>query len=167
MSRPDERADPDLRDPVLERLGEGADPSPARRQTLVDRIAAGDAEAPRPARRRRGVWWIGAAAAVAAAVVAAVLLRPAEPDPIPPTALFEGLLGPLPTLATSEPAPPDAARPDSPATDALFTVWQDLKEPLSIVAQAASGRRAFLEDDRLENEPVRPAPAGESVTKEN
>jgi len=167
MSRPDELTDPNLRDPVLARLGEGADPSPARRQALVDRIAAGGAEARRPARRRRGVWWIGAAAAAAAAVVAAVLLRPAEPDPMPPTALFEALLGPLPTLTASEPVPPDADPPDSPATDALFVFWQDLKEPLSIVAQAASGPRAFLEDDRLENEPVRPAPAGESETKEN
>ena len=49
MSRAPDSVDTDLRDPVLARLGEGADPSPARRQALVDRIAA----APAPARLRR------------------------------------------------------------------------------------------------------------------
>lgn len=161
MSRAHDPTDADLRDPVLERLGEGADPSPARRQALVGRITAGGVGARRPARRRLRGWWIGAAAA--AAVVAAVLLRPAEPEPIPPTALLGDLLGPLPTLSDAGPGPAEENDSASPATDALMVVWEDLKGPLSIVAQAANGRRALLDD-----EPIGPAPAGGSdVTKED
>jgi hypothetical protein len=160
MTRTPDSTDGDLRDGLLERLGGGADLSPARREALVDRIAAD--RSPAPARRRRGAWWLAAAAA-AAAVVAAAVLWPAEPEPIPPTALFGDLLGPLPTLSAPASDPDEGDRPAVPTSDALAVVWGDLADPLAIVSRAVEAPRAILSD-----EPTGPAPAGGSdETKEN
>jgi len=144
MTFTNEATDADLRDPVLERLGEGADPSPLRRQALVDRIAhVPAAEAPR---RRVGVWWVAAALA-AAAVVAGVVLWPGEPEPISPTALLGDLLGPLPTLAAPAPAPPGPEQSPSPMSDVLAAVWKDLGDPLAIVAQTIDLPRVLIDDE--------------------
>ncbi|MEA3367762.1 MAG: hypothetical protein U9R68_06590 [Planctomycetota bacterium] len=162
MTRANESTDADLHDPLLERLGEGADLPLDRRRTLVDRIAAAPA-AQQPARRRLGVWWVAAAAAAAAAVVAGVTLWPARPEPISPTALVGDLLGPLPNLAATTPAPPEPQQRASPTSDALTLVWEDLEDPLAIIAQAVEAPRALLFE-----EPSEPAPAGgPDVTKEN
>jgi len=161
MTRPNEPTDADLRDPVLERLGEGADLPPDRRQALVDRIAPAPAALTQE-RRRAGVWWVAAAAA-AAAVLAGLALWPARPEPIPPTALVGDLLGPLPNLAAPAPAPADPDQRASPASDALAAVWEDVQDPLAIVAQAIEAPRALLFE-----EPSGPAQAGESdITREN
>lgn len=161
MTRPNEPTDADLRDPVLERLGEGADLPPDRRQALVDRIAGAPAVQTQE-RRRAGVWWVAAAAA-AAAVVAGLALWPVRPEPIPPTALVGDLLGPLPNLAAPAPAPAGPEQRASPASDALAAVWQDFQDPLAIVAQAVKAPRALIDD-----EPAGPVPAGgPEGTKEN
>jgi hypothetical protein len=161
MTRAHEPTDADLRDPLLERLGDGADPTPARREALVDRIAS--TAAPAPPRRRLGAWWIAIGAAAAAAIAAGVALWPAQPEPIPPTALFSDLLGPLPNLAAPAPAPEEPEASALPGSDALAAVWRDLQDPLAIVAQAVEAPRALLD-----NEPSSPAPVGGSdVTEEN
>ncbi|MFO8012748.1 MAG: hypothetical protein R6X20_05510 [Phycisphaerae bacterium] len=161
MTRAHEPTDADLRDPLLERLGDGVDPTPARRQALVDRIAA--AAGPAQPRRRLGAWWIAVGAAAAAAIAAGVLLWPAQPEPIPPTALFSDLLGPLPNLSAPAPAPEESGASALPGSDALAAVWQDLQDPLTIVAQAVEAPRTLLDE-----KPSGPAPAGASdATKEN
>jgi len=153
MTRPNESA--------LERLGEGADLPPGRRRTLVDRIAPA-AEGPPQGRRRLAAWWVVAAAA-AIAVAAGVTLWAARPEPIPPTALVGDLLGPLPNLPASEPAPAEPQDGALPISDALAVVWEDLEDPLAIVSQAVEAPRALLGDP-----PAGPAPADEpDVTKEN
>jgi len=160
MTRPYDPTESDLRDPMLERLGEGAEVPADRRRALVDAIAGAPTPLPRR-RRRRGVWWIAAAAA-AAAVVVGVALWPARPDPIPPTALLGDLLGPLPNLAPSEPAPAESEQRGLPTSGALDAVWQDLEGPLAIVVQAVEAPRAVFNE-----EPSAPAPAGGPDRKEN
>jgi len=155
MTRTNDPTNADLRDPLLERLGEGADLPLDRRRALVDRIAAAQASQP-TTRRRLGVWWVAAAAAAAAAIVAGVTLWPARPEPISPTALVGDLLGPLPNLATTTPAPPEPQQRASPTSDALTLVWEDLEDPLAIIARAVEAPRALLFE-----EPSEPANKGE------
>jgi len=164
MTRASDAPNADLRDPLLERLGEGADLPLDRRQALVDRIAAAPAAQP-TTRRRLGVWWVAAAAAAAAAVVAGVTLWHARPEPISPTALVGDLLGPLPNFAAPAPAPAEPQQRAAPTSDALTVLWEDLEDPLAIVAQAIEAPRALLFE-----EPSEPAPAGGpdvTGTKEN
>jgi len=160
MTRPTDPTDADLRDPVLARLGEGADLPPERRRALLDRIAPAGA-APRPTVRRLRLRWVGAAAA-AALVAAVVGLWPTEPEPVSPTDLLGDLLGPLPRMADAQ-TPTREEQEPSLLADALAAVWDDLEGPLTIASEAVTASRALFPE-----EPSEPAPAGgPDVTEEN
>ncbi len=155
MTRPTDPTDADLRDPVLARLGEGADLPPDRRRALLDRIAPAPAS-PRATARRHPLRWVAAAAAVAALVAAIAGLWPGRPEPIAPTDIVGDLLGPLPRMADAYvPAPQETEEAPSPVTGALATVWDDLKGPLAIASEAISVPRTLISED-----PSDPAPAG-------
>ena len=163
MTRPNEPAEADLRDPLLARLGEGADLTPVHRQRLLERLAPAA-----PARRSRP-WALRlawGAAAAAAVLVAVVGLWPARVEPIPPTDLLGALFGPLPEMVGSPSSEPAAAEAEaaSPVTSALAVIWDDLEGPWSIAARAIEAPRALLDETVSP-----PAPAGEAnpTRKEN
>ena len=142
MNHKPEATDLDLGDPVLERLGRGADLTPARRTALLERLAPAASRAPR---RRRWVIPVSLATAAAAVVVAALLLWPARRyDPIPPTAIFADLLGPVAEMET--PATPAAPVQDesSPLNDMLASLWSDLEGPLAIAMDAFEAPKSLV-----------------------
>ncbi len=118
---------------LREKLGADVTPDPERRARLVERILT-DAPVPaaRPRRIFRWAWFGGGAAAV---VLLAVALWP-EPtptrEPIPPTALFADLFGPLAESVPAEETAPAPETPDEPtAAGALAGLWQDVAAPAS------------------------------------
>jgi len=165
-----ETLDPDLRDPLLERLADGAALDADRRRRLLDRLApvtapsAAPAQAPARPRTRRVWWWAAPAAAAAAAaiVLAAVAVGPGASQPVSPVDVLDAFFGPLPALA--EPGEP-VAQTEEPSlvTDALTYVWGDLEGPMAVARQAALAPRSLTA-----NEPSVPAAAGgPDAPKEN
>ncbi|MBL7139596.1 MAG: hypothetical protein ISS74_01665 [Planctomycetes bacterium] len=160
---------PDLRDPLLERLGDGVHLDADRRGRLLDRLApmavpaAASAGATakasaRPRGRRIRLWWAAPAAAAAAVVLAAVAVWPAATEAVLPTDILGAFFGPLPALA--DPAEPIAEPVAEPAefsyvTDALAYVWGDLEGPMAVARQAVQAPRSLTA-----NEPSVPAAAG-------
>lgn len=142
MNHEPEATDLDLGDPVLERLGQGADLAPARRAALLERLAPAAARAPR---RRRWIIPVSLVTAAAAVVVVALLAWPARRyDPIPPTAIFADLLGPVADMET--PTAPAAPVQDesSPLNDVLAALWSDLEGPVAIAMDAFEAPKSLI-----------------------
>jgi len=155
-----ESLDPDLRDPLLERLADGVALDAGHRRQLVDRLApvgapqAVPAEAASRPRTRRLWWWAAPAVAAAAVVLVVLTIGPSRSEPVSPVDVLGAFFGPLPALA--EPAEPMAERPEpSYVTDALTYVWGDLEGLVAVARQAALAPRALTS-----NEPSVPAAAG-------
>lgn len=143
MTSEDQRNDQDLKDPVLGRLGEGAELAPARRAALLERIAPAQAGASRRRARIIRLSW-GALAAAAAILVAAVVLWPERREPISPTELFADLFGPLPQIATAGATTTAPAQEESsPFGAVLSAFWGDLEGPLTIAVNAIEAPRAL------------------------
>jgi len=159
MTHPSEPSDTDLRDPRLDRLGEGADLSADRRRALIQHIAPAPATG-RPRSRVLHLSW--AAAAAAAIVIAAVALWPAPREPISPTDILGAFIGPLPTLTDTAPAPETESKAVIDLSAALAFVWEDLEGPLAIASSAIDAPRTLL----VENAPAASA-ARANRTKEN
>jgi len=164
MNSRTEPIDPDLRDPVLERLGDGVHLDADRRRRLLDRLApmampaaassGASAKAPAPARTRVMRWWWAASAAAAAVVLAAVAGWPAATEPVSPVDILGAFFGPLPALA--DPGEPVVEEVESSyVTDALSAVWGDFEGPVAVARQAVQAPRSLTE-----HEPSVPAAAG-------
>ena len=146
MTGEHERID-ELREPMFNGLGDGADMEAGRRAALVERIVAAQAGAARAGAkrpRRRALFLSAGALAAAAVVLAAIVFWPQQRPPIPPTEIFTYLLGPL-TEMTATTGGGSAVQEDGSAAEAVFgAVWSDLEVPLAIGMDALEAPQALV-----------------------
>ncbi len=143
MNGEHEQTADDLREPMFNRLGDGATIGPARRAALLERIVPARADASRARARILHLSW-GVLAAAAAVIVAVVVLWPEQREPIPPTEIFAYLLGPLTEMTATSASTGMPAQEDGSPVDAVVSAfWSDLEDPLAIGMDALEAPRAL------------------------